>query len=403
MDLTVKQAGLLLGCDDRQVRYLIRTGRLRASKQNRKWRLRRKDVAAAVLHGLPKPRPRQHDSSYRLLFSHPRMVEDLIHGFFPEPWVDEIDFRTLEKMGEGYVSDRLEARWEDVVWKVSWRGQELHLCLLIEFQSTIDPYMAVRWMVYLGLFYEDLIRRLKDKDASSSELLVPPPAATSPEEDSPRYPLLPPVIPIMVYNGKPEWWPPPELGKLILPPPPGLEAFVPQVRFFALDEGRVPEDRLRALGKNLVASLIRLETSATPEELAAELGPLDDWLVPHPELRRGFVAWLRAALVRKGIFGIEVPVEVDDLGELRAMLTENMLEWGEKQKQQGWDEGWGEGQAEGRVAGEAAVVMRLAERKFGRLDAGTRRRIETADADEILRWADRILTARRLPDIFDGK
>ncbi len=194
---------------------------------------------------------------------------------------------------------------------------------------------------------------------------------------------LPPTgMPIMVYNGKPEWWPPPELGKLILPPPPGLEAFVPQVRFFALDEGR-----LRELGKNLVASLIRLETSATPEELAAELGPLDDWLVSHPELRRGFVAWLRAALVRKGIFGIEVPVEVDDLGELRAMLTENMLEWGEKQKQQG----------------EAAVVLRQAERKFGRLDAGTRRRIETADADEILRWADRILTARRLPDIFDGK
>ncbi|MCP4661122.1 MAG: helix-turn-helix domain-containing protein [bacterium] len=143
MDLTVKEAGLLLDCNDRRVRYVIRTGRLPARKQKHRWRLRRKDVAAAVLDGLPKPLPRQHDSSYRLLFSHPKMVEDLIRGFFPEPWVDDIDFKTLEKMGEGYVSDRLDARWEDVVWEVRWHGQELHLCLLIEFQSTIDPYMAV--------------------------------------------------------------------------------------------------------------------------------------------------------------------------------------------------------------------------------------------------------------------
>ncbi|MCP4661123.1 MAG: hypothetical protein GY856_37450 [bacterium] len=48
-------------------------------------------------------------------------------------------------------------------------------------------------------------------------------------------------------------------------------------------------------------------------------------------------------------------------------------------------------------------MLRQAERKFGRLDAGTRRRVETADADEILRWADRLLTAQRLPDVFDGK
>ncbi|MCP4661247.1 MAG: helix-turn-helix domain-containing protein, partial [bacterium] len=363
----MKEASLLLDCNDRQVRYLIRTGRLPARKRNRRWRLRRKDVAAAVLHDLPKPLPRQHDSSYRLLFSHPKMVEDLIRGFFPEPWVDEIDFKTLEKMGEGYVSDRLDARWEDVVWKVRWRGQELHLCLLIEFQSTIDPYMAVRWMVYEALFYEDQIRQLKAKDPSASEVLVPRAEVVLPGEPLPRYHTLPPVIPIMIYNGKPVWWPRADIRDLVGPAPPGMEAFIPRLRYFALDQGRVPEGRLRDLGQNFVAALIRLEKSETPEELAAVLGPLDESLAPYPELRRAFAAWLRAALVRKGIFGIKVPEEVDNLGELRAMLTENMLEWGETQKQQG----------------EAEVVLRLTERRFGPLDAATRRRIETAESDEI--------------------
>ena len=36
-----------------------------------------------------------HDSSYRLLFSHPRMVADLLRGFVDEPWVHELDLSTL--------------------------------------------------------------------------------------------------------------------------------------------------------------------------------------------------------------------------------------------------------------------------------------------------------------------
>lgn len=36
-----------------------------------------------------------HDSSYKLLFSHPAMVEDLLTGFVHEDWVAELDFATL--------------------------------------------------------------------------------------------------------------------------------------------------------------------------------------------------------------------------------------------------------------------------------------------------------------------
>ena len=35
-----------------------------------------------------------HDGGYRLLFSHPQMVRDLLHGFVDEPWVAELDFAT---------------------------------------------------------------------------------------------------------------------------------------------------------------------------------------------------------------------------------------------------------------------------------------------------------------------
>jgi hypothetical protein len=31
--------------------------------------------------------------------------------------------------------------------------------LLLEFQSTVDPFMAVRLLTYLGLLYQDLIKQ----------------------------------------------------------------------------------------------------------------------------------------------------------------------------------------------------------------------------------------------------
>ncbi|MCP3912662.1 MAG: hypothetical protein GY713_17105, partial [Actinomycetia bacterium] len=59
----------------------------------------------------PKSIPGQHDKIYRLLFSYPEMVEDALKGFISEPWVDELDFSTLEKMAESHVSERLDLRF----------------------------------------------------------------------------------------------------------------------------------------------------------------------------------------------------------------------------------------------------------------------------------------------------
>jgi hypothetical protein len=38
--------------------------------------------------------PMEHDASYKLLFSHARMVEDLLRGFVHEAWVRDVNFTT---------------------------------------------------------------------------------------------------------------------------------------------------------------------------------------------------------------------------------------------------------------------------------------------------------------------
>lgn len=99
-----------------------------------------------------------HDASYKLLFSSPELVRDLVLGFIPDEWLHSLDYRTLEKMPGSYVTDDLRHRADDVVWRVKVGPDWVYLYILIEFQSTVDAWMAVRMMSYVGLLYQDLIK-----------------------------------------------------------------------------------------------------------------------------------------------------------------------------------------------------------------------------------------------------
>ncbi len=46
----------------------------------------------------------KHDGSYKNLFSHARMVEDLLKGFVQEEWVENLDFSTLCLWGRCVLS-----------------------------------------------------------------------------------------------------------------------------------------------------------------------------------------------------------------------------------------------------------------------------------------------------------
>jgi predicted transposase/invertase (TIGR01784 family) len=100
-----------------------------------------------------------HDSSYKSLFSTPELVRDLIIGFVPDEWLHSLDYTTLEKVPGSYVTEDFRDRADDIVWRVKVGGEWIYLYLLIEFQSSVDKYMAVRMMVYVGLLYQDLIKR----------------------------------------------------------------------------------------------------------------------------------------------------------------------------------------------------------------------------------------------------
>ena len=154
------------------------------------------------------PMPPDHDASYKLLFSSPELVRDLVLGFIPDAWLHSLDYRTLEKMPGSYVTDDLRHRADDVVWRVKVGPEWVYLYIVIEFQSKVDPWMAVRMMSYVGLLYQDLIK--------AKQVL--------PQRK------LPPVLPIVLYNGDAPWKAATNITDLI-PKVPGLVAqFLPSMQ-----------------------------------------------------------------------------------------------------------------------------------------------------------------------------
>ena len=66
-------------------------------------------------------------------------------------------------------------------------------------------------------------------------------------------------------------------------------------------------------------------------------------------------------------------------------------------------EGIATGIAKGRAEGRRTLLLRQLTVKFGRVPATTQRRIARAVDSEIERWAERILTAKTLREVFDDK
>lgn len=324
----------------------------------------------------------EHDHGYKLLFSHPRMVEDLLRGFIGQEWVSRLDFGTLERVNSNLISEDFQERRNDVIWRLRWEdGKEagwFYLYLLLEFQSTPDRFMALRLLVYVGLLLQELIRT--DGLPPSGEL--------------------PPILPVVLYNGRRAWRAPRELLALFASVPRGLRRHLPRLEYLLVDEGRLTKEE-KAKGDNLAAALFRLEACDEPEEFSVVTSELAA-LVPEEEksgLRRELTAWVLKVL-RRAFPGATIP-GIEDLKEV-PMLEENLKRW----RDAAWEDGLREGRQEGLREGLRTthqLLLRQMERRFGRVPKRVRAKVEKISSmDELERLADELLVARSLKELGLG-
>jgi len=79
-----------------------------------------------------------HDKTYKLLFSHPKIIKDLLTGFIEEDFVKDVDFDKIQKLATSYVSDTFKERETDLILKLDLKGETAYLYALIEFLRNVE-------------------------------------------------------------------------------------------------------------------------------------------------------------------------------------------------------------------------------------------------------------------------
>lgn len=294
------------------------------------------------------------------------MVEQLVREFVPEVLVLGIDFVRMERVNAKFHARKGKRREGDVIWRLpTVTGTDFYLYLLIEFQSKVDWWMAVRIQVYTGLLLQQVIREQKLKTGGP----------------------LPPVLPLVLFNGEPRWNAPADTADLIaLPPDSPLWPWQPKVRYYVLDMGAVPGKAL-AGRESLAALLFRLEQRHQPEKLAGLVDEVIDWFRGHPgfqDLKALFTELVRQAIEGLGE-AIAIPAELE---EMKTVLATQGPEWIRQWK------------AEGKTEGKADTLLRQMTRRFKTLPPGVEERVRAASSDQLDEWLDRFVDARELEDVF---
>ena len=272
----------------------------------------------------------EHDSRYKMLFSHPLFVQRLLESFVEEPFTAGLDYATLERVNASFVSEEFARRESDIIWKVIFAGRPLYLFILIEFQSTVDRHMPIRFLRYLAEFYQSFATEHGVSEA------------------------LPAVFPLLLYNGDARWSAEQSVEALIEESIPAR--FIPHLHYYPVLVNEIPPARLTRI-HNAVSAVFYVENT-DPERLAETIDEVIAILSEEaPEAVERFSLWLQNFLAGTA-GGEDAARPVRNLTEVRTMFATKLEQYGEKLK--------GEAREEGRKKGREEASVRVARRLLDR-------------------------------------
>jgi hypothetical protein len=320
-----------------------------------------------------------HEALFKAVFSRPeRAAEELRHVLPPEL---PIDFTTLRHESGSFVDDELRERHADLLFSATCGGAPIRVYVLLEHQSSVDPWMPLRLLGYMLRIWEAIVKA---------------------QPDARR---LPPIVPVVVHHSETGWRAATAFGGLIEVPPdaPGLLEFVPQFRFALDDLSKQSEAAIVARVGSACTRLVlaALRSARGPQELAQLLR---GWLGLIREVSRETegVRALRQlfrylSLVRTeeeynaiDVAAIELPT--DEEGTMRT-LAEFMEERGEQK-------GLAKGLEKGVMQGRREMLLLQLRQRFGELPQQVVGWVEAGDSERLKRWGIRVVGADSLEAIF---
>ncbi|WP_459943214.1 Rpn family recombination-promoting nuclease/putative transposase, partial [Deferrisoma palaeochoriense] len=154
-----------------------------------------------------------HDRFFRDLFARPDAAREFVRHYLPEELTKALDLDTVATVPGTFIDPGLRSHQADAVFTVGLKeGGEAFVYVLIEHKSYPDRLTALQVLRYVVRLWEKALRETAE-------------------------PGLPPVIPVVLYHGRPSWRVPERLSEL-LDAPESLRAYQPEFRYLLCDLGR---------------------------------------------------------------------------------------------------------------------------------------------------------------------
>ncbi len=311
-----------------------------------------------------------HDTFFRAVFARRRPAESELRAVLPRQLVAKLDLDTLEVEPPSFVDPALRWRHVDVLYRVRLRGEgEVLIYVLLEHQSTVDPLMPLRVLIYLGRIWDHWLRVEENGGATR----------------------IPAVLPIVLHQGPERWSAATELLELIDLEPALLErvrAHLPSFRFLLDDLGQKSPAALRRRRAGPLGTLALLLLREARRERPRLLRVLRHGLELFEALEEeGDAGQVVSYILEVGDASTQDVIDV--LGRVRdPKLREAAVTTAEQLR------------SEGRLEGQRELLLALLNVKFGPLPGELERKVLAGDEGALQRWSVRVVVANSLAEVF---
>ncbi|WP_375768660.1 Rpn family recombination-promoting nuclease/putative transposase [Archangium gephyra] len=317
-----------------------------------------------------------HDLFVRYTFGHPERAAAELRATLPSHVVSEVDWGTLRQEPGSVVDPELRKTESDLLFSARLHsGRPLLLYVLLEHQSSVDGWMALRMLRYV---------------VRSVELW---------RQQHPESPRLPVIIPLVMYHGaEGAWTAPRRVEELFDVPEEGEErerwqALVPRFEYLLDDLTAEREEALRARpGPPLVRLAWLALRYGRNEELAERL---PEWMALFAEVQAAPDGAENLRMVIRYLLYIGDSTARRAMGQVLHSVVdaqraeELMRSWGEKLIERGMRRGQAKERAES--------VLRILDARGVHVGDEARQRILSCrDLVTLDRWFDRALKASTL-------
>jgi hypothetical protein len=285
-----------------------------------------------------------HDKFFRTAFSDLATATSFLCAYLDRNLVALTDWSTLRSEPGSFIDEQMKAFEVDLLFTAKIHGEDTHFYFLCEHQSTEDPAMALRLLIYMT--------RIWTLEAKSQGVAVK----------------LTPIIPVVVAQDSKVWKTSARFRDLF-----GLSSgkwnevhgFTPDFTFRLLQLVELPFESIQGTSDGKMALRV-LKAQAVGELLSDYVWDASLLRTVSRELLENFIRYTLNEDVDKEHFWLK-------LKELpRKDLSPNTMTLAEKIRAEGRDQGRAEGRYEGRL--DAAFMMLCAslETRFDFLPEGLR-------------------------------